>query len=107
MTQRPEYDRFEYERLDKESFLNWLDDLDMKVETFSRLTGAGMNQISKWTAKNPRDIPLWVGMVLTMFENVPGAIPEARKWANDVIVLDKRKPELGEYPFQQEDVTWK
>ena len=100
-------ERFEYERLDKESFLEWLKDLDMKVETFSRLTGAGLVQISKWLSTNPRDIPLWVGMVLTLFENVPGAIPEARKWANDMIIHDRQNPDHGEYPFQQEGSAWK
>ena len=94
--------RFEYDILTADEFRDELDALGMLPETFARLTGQDFNNVQRWLS-GKRDVSPWVGMVLWQFRHVVGSIPEARKWANEFIRIDRQNPEHGEYPFAMED----
>lgn len=94
--------RFEYERMSAAEFAAELLSIDMKPLAFARIFGFEEKRIRGWMT-GVQDIPIWVRPVMAVLKNVPGAIPEARQAAAEMIVRDSFRPEDGEFPFLEEE----
>lgn len=90
--------RFEYRKLTKKEFREALARIDMPLLAFARIFGPDERRVRLWL-NGQEDIPTWCRPVLRMLENVPGAIPEARQAAAEMIVRDNAHPERGEFPY--------
>lgn len=92
--------RIEGETISGFEFQDRLNGLDMPANAFARITGAQDRTIARWI-RDQRAIPSWPVLVLTLFEKVPGAIPEARQWAAEMIRQDAMRPGI-EYPYLED-----
>ena len=78
--------RFEYSRMTAIQFSQALKEIDMPALAFARIFGFEEKRI-------------WVPVVMAVLQNVPGAIPEARQAAAEMIVRDNFRPQDGEFPY--------
>lgn len=92
--------RFTYDTISADDFKQRLDALNMPPHAFARITGAQDRTVDRWLA-DERNIPPWVHLVLHLFENASGSIPEARNWAAETIREDYRQPGI-EYPYSKD-----
>ena len=92
--------RFSYDRITPERLSAFFTEQDWSPNTFARIFGCDPKRVGKWL-KGEEDAPPWVYPVVCILDEVPGAIPEARKAAADMIRLDRKHPEHGEYPYRQ------
>ncbi len=90
--------RFEYARVTAEEFSEALSDIGMPPLAFGRIFGFEEKRIRQWMS-GEQDIPIWVPVVMAVLQNVPGAIPEARQAAAEIIVRDNFRPQDGEFPY--------
>ena len=90
--------RFEYTRMTAKDFRDGLAAIDMPPLAFGRIFGFDEKRIRLWMT-GQEDIPIWVRPVMAMLQNAPGAIPEARQAAAEMIIRDNARPEDGEYPY--------
>ena len=93
--------RFEYELMKPDEFMAALDNLEINIKTFARLTGVGLKTIERWIEERDdkrQDIPPWVRLMLE-YMNEPGAMVIARDVAAEMIRLDNLFPDDGEFPY--------
>lgn len=95
--------RFKYLFLSANELRDALEQADMAPATFCRLTGASMDDMSRWldVGKPMLTPPHWVTVMLDLFKEHPSNIVQARITAAEMIVLDKNNPERGEFPYQK------
>lgn len=91
--------RFTYDRITPERFSAFLSSEDWSPKSFARIFGCDVKRVVRW-AKGEEDAPPWIFVVVRIMEEVPGAIPEARKAAAEMIRQDRWHPEHGEYPYK-------
>lgn len=75
--------RYGYDRLTPEEFKEGLDGLGMSAVEFARITGTGApKRVDEWLS-GEQEIPHDANVLLTIFEEVPGAIDVARELADE------------------------
>lgn len=90
--------RYDYRRMTADDFRADLDNIGMPPMAFGRIFGFEEKRIRQWMS-GEQDVPIWVFPVMQILKNVPGAIPEARQAAAEMIVKDNFRPEDGPFPF--------
>jgi hypothetical protein len=83
--------RYVYERLSPAQLSAGLNEADVTLHQFCRLTGADPRRVERWLSGEQADPPLWVGMILTAL-----TCPEARRKMlayADIVVRDSRREE--------------
>lgn len=95
--------RFEYTRLSHAEFNALLRDINMPVLSFARIFGVNPRTAKDWSYGD-KDLPPWVFPVLRMMANSPGAIPEARRAAGDMIRSDSERPGVM-FPYLNTSLT--
>lgn len=75
--------RYGYDRLTAEEFRNGLEGLGMSPVEFARISGTGApKRVDEWISGD-QEIPHDANVLLTIFEEVPGAIDVARELADE------------------------
>lgn len=90
--------RFDYTRMTAQEFTSYLDAIGMPPLAFARIFGFEEKRIRQWMT-GEQDIPIWVRPVMAVLKNVPGALPEARQCAAEMIIRDNFRPQDGEFPY--------
>lgn len=98
--------RYEYQRPTAEELKALFDELErasgITIGGFCRLFGLRGTTVEKWLkAKN--DTPVWVVVVISILMTVHQSRPVARRAAGKIIVRDRHRPELGEFPYIHND----
>jgi hypothetical protein len=91
--------RFDYRRLEPETFNQALETVGISAREFAKITGANHRRVGEWLSGD-NDIPPWVSPFMALM-TLPGALDMARKVAAEIIVRDHENMHLGEYPFRQ------
>lgn len=95
--------RFEYLKMTAKGLRDELDELAMNQKAFCRIFDVGTRTMEYWLA-GERDIPTWVPIVLKLLATAGGAHGWVRKAAADMIVLDHKHPERGEFPYRRGEI---
>lgn len=89
--------RFEYVRMTGNEFQDALDSADVKLATFSRMTGMPLPRLTKW-ADGSEDIPYWVPVYCAALK-VSGALVAMKDEAAKRVKLDTWNEDRGEFPY--------
>lgn len=74
--------RYTYARIDRLELSRRLDALGVSVGQLSRATGADMRRAHRWL-DGSEDIPPHIDLITRTWERVPGALAEAKAWADE------------------------
>lgn len=91
--------RFEYVRMHGSELTEILNEIDVKPETLSRITGMPLNRVFNWI-NGKDDIPYWVPIFCAALRSGE-AIVFAKQEAAERIQLDNWNPDDGEFPYLQ------
>jgi hypothetical protein len=94
--------RFEYDRLTFGDFDNALRTLRMRKRAFERLTKTNYETMRRWR-KGISEIPHWVTLVVRLLLDYRerGSLAVARRVAADMICIDLKYPNRGQYPYRR------
>lgn len=74
--------RYTYARIDHLELSRRLDALGVSVGQLSRATGADVRRAHRWL-DGAEDIPPHIDLITRTWEQVPGALAEAKAWADE------------------------
>lgn len=94
--------RFTYRRLSPDEFRSALDAMGWSAGTFARIFGANVRRVQQWL-HGEEEPPPWVAVVIGLLKDKPHNVVEARQIAAEMILHDNLRPELGEYPYLEQE----